>query len=690
MTSITPSTVEIHTCPHDTPSIPPWFAEVVVLARHFLQRGLLDAIGQRVRLARGRAGLYDVIDFVAILLGYAAGAEPTLETFFDRLRPFAQPFMALFGRDYLPHRSTLSRFLADIDASCLEALRQLFLEDLCQHGFMGEHLGGLFDRHGHRLVVFDVDGTRQAARQRALATSPEFPAPHRRMQPACAPGYTGRTRGEVVRTRTTVLQAHTQQWLGTFAGAGNGDYSAELESACCVIAVYLRAKGLSVSQGLLRLDGLYGTASGLARVQQYGLGFLVRGRDYQLLDHPLVQARVRRPCDGELQHPETRVRREVFEVGYLTNWLEPLPGFDLTCRVVVTRRAAPADPEEVVVGKLIGSYVYELFLTSHPQQRLSARDIVELYHHRGAFEQVLSDEDTEQDPDRWCSHSPYGQEFWQIVSQWVWNTRLELGSIGHDAELRWTRWSDTPSALTPTSASPMCESSVIAVSLEAIAEEVVDTYGPLEWAGEWAKARGRFSGQDFELLADGTLRCPAEKILRPRERRKLPNGDLRILYSAQQADCRACPLAARCLGIGASGATPRRVSGYRKRLGQHTRPKQAPWHDQPVGQTSEVQHGPPQQELLWGDLGGRRVRRDFFVPLRRQQVVIEEHAEDRLPPPAAPRTLSRAERAHRRLTWDARRTRNASTAGQFRYHVTIFGIAPPLATYLGLLPGPAG
>src|SRR6266566_956880 len=31
------------------------------------------------------------------------------------------------------------------------------------------------------------------------------------------------------------------------------------------------------------------------------------------------------------------------------------------------------------------------------------------------------------DPDRWCSHSPAGQEAWQTVSQWVWNLRLELG-----------------------------------------------------------------------------------------------------------------------------------------------------------------------------------------------------------------------------------------------------------------------
>jgi hypothetical protein len=49
---------------------------------------------------------------------------------------------------------------------------------------------------------------------------------------------------------------------------------------------------------------------------------------------------------------------------------------------------------------------------------------VELYLHRGAFETVLSDEDQEQDPDRWCSHTACGQEFWQIL----WKSDLEPAS----------------------------------------------------------------------------------------------------------------------------------------------------------------------------------------------------------------------------------------------------------------------
>ena len=75
---------------------------------------ILSAIGERVRFARRRFGNSDVIDFVAVLLGYARSFERTLEAFYKRLHPFAPAFMALFGRERLPSRSTLSRFLASL------------------------------------------------------------------------------------------------------------------------------------------------------------------------------------------------------------------------------------------------------------------------------------------------------------------------------------------------------------------------------------------------------------------------------------------------------------------------------------------------------------------------------------------------------------------------------------------------
>jgi len=64
-------------------------------------------------------------------------------------------------------------------------------------------------------MVFDIDGTREAARQRALPQTEELPPASRRLDEICAPGYRGRKRGQVVRTRTVISQAHSFQWLGS-------------------------------------------------------------------------------------------------------------------------------------------------------------------------------------------------------------------------------------------------------------------------------------------------------------------------------------------------------------------------------------------------------------------------------------------------------------------------------------------
>jgi hypothetical protein len=135
----------------------------------------------------------------------------------------------------------------------------VFLEDLVARPLEKEKkLGGLWDRQGTHSLVFDIDGTRQAARKPALPCTPDLPPAQRRLDEVCAPGYLGRKRGEVVRTRTTVLQAHTYQWVGTFAGAGHGDYRGELRQAVKGISAYLQAQGVPLSQAVVRLDGHYG------------------------------------------------------------------------------------------------------------------------------------------------------------------------------------------------------------------------------------------------------------------------------------------------------------------------------------------------------------------------------------------------------------------------------------------------
>src|SRR5213595_636093 len=169
MTSIAYSPVNIQASPHSVPSVPDWFGEVTLLAHHLQRQGVLAAIEEQVRFARRRFGRYEVIDFLAVLFGYAVSGERTLEAFYERLQPWADAFMALFGRDRLPARATLSRFLASLDQAAVESLRTLFLKDLLARSLNKEvHMAGLWDRQASRWVVFDVDGTREAARQRAL------------------------------------------------------------------------------------------------------------------------------------------------------------------------------------------------------------------------------------------------------------------------------------------------------------------------------------------------------------------------------------------------------------------------------------------------------------------------------------------------------------------------------------------
>src|SRR6266700_244087 len=71
---------------------------------------------------------------------------------------------------------------------CARSLRKT----CCSERLLSPPPLGLWDRCGQQSVVVDVDGTKQAARQRALPHLPSLPAPHRRFDLVAAPGYKGR------------------------------------------------------------------------------------------------------------------------------------------------------------------------------------------------------------------------------------------------------------------------------------------------------------------------------------------------------------------------------------------------------------------------------------------------------------------------------------------------------------------
>ena len=315
MTSIIDSSIRFYTSAESAPCPPPWFGEVVLLAAHLKKQGVLAKLCERVQFARRRFGRYEMIDFVAVLFGYAISGERTLEAFYERLQPWAEPFMALFDRNQLPSRSALSRFLAALTQAPVEALRTLFLDDLLSRpsvsGANEKQTGELLDRAGNAWVVFDIDGTREAARQRALPQTEDLPPAFRRLDDVCAPGDIGRKRGQVVRTRTVISQAHSFQWLGSFGNRGNGRYREELRQGEALITRYLTAHQIPQERVLLRLDGQYGTGAVLSDLA--GFAFVTRGKDYTVLDHPLVQARLQLPPDQFQQRPESQITRSLYD-----------------------------------------------------------------------------------------------------------------------------------------------------------------------------------------------------------------------------------------------------------------------------------------------------------------------------------------------------------------------------------------
>src|SRR5947207_15692645 len=98
MISIADGSVGIQTSSESVPATPSWFGEVVLMAAYLRKQDVLTKIAERVRFARRRFGRYEVIDFLAVLFGYAISGEHSLVTVQALLRRFPGSFIPLFAR----------------------------------------------------------------------------------------------------------------------------------------------------------------------------------------------------------------------------------------------------------------------------------------------------------------------------------------------------------------------------------------------------------------------------------------------------------------------------------------------------------------------------------------------------------------------------------------------------------------
>jgi hypothetical protein len=119
--------LQLSTSSAPEPTAPPWLTEAVVLLQAWWSRWLPLRLAEGVRVERGRAGVFEVVDFVLVLLSYAVSGAPTLHAFYGQAQPCAAVLMGAWARDGMPSRSALSRFLCAFSPVTVEALRAFFL-----------------------------------------------------------------------------------------------------------------------------------------------------------------------------------------------------------------------------------------------------------------------------------------------------------------------------------------------------------------------------------------------------------------------------------------------------------------------------------------------------------------------------------------------------------------------------------
>lgn len=702
--------VELEVRAEDRPRVPSWFGEAVLLGQYWVESGLVGYLEEEVRVVRGRMGRYEVADFVLLLNSYAISGERTLRDFFKALAPVKEVLMGVWGRSCCPSASSLSRFLAAINPEAVGRLRELFESDLGRNGVEVMQGVGMFDRAEDHYLVFDVDGTVSAARQRGVeADRRNDPPVQRRSERACAPGYKGRKRGEVSRTRTTIAVAQTSEWLGTYGGAGNGDAKGELEQSCRVICRYLKQQGLNVAHGLVRLDGLYGTASFVSVVQQAGLGYILRCRDYHLLKERGIAQQLENAAAFEWQDISSNHFSQLLDLGYVEAMNR---GYATPMRVIAVR--TPEKLHQARIGKRLKKYVYELFVTSQSAGSLSGLDMISLYRGRGGFEQQLSQEDQEQDIDRWCSWHPDGQEFWQILGQWSWNWRVWMGWQQAQA-VRQTIWADSepddgmalsieaqrslPQPVLPPSLQFMQErpgKAKLGESVPANVEQTppgqatagepsstatpaaaIERYGALEVSTEWGRSLGkgkRFGNEDFRIVDEKTVLCPAGHPMYQRTRKQKENGDLTMQFGIKPRLCQSCPVKRQCLSPHSKGIGGRRVTVIRRAISTakgEVDPRSAivrsalRWLMNPKPKY--------EQPIYWCDIAATQVRRAWREQLSRQAIeikAIEQPRQSKGKPDKV--LLSRAQREHRRLSWWERWERNERRTEDPRWVVVLY------------------
>ncbi len=559
--------------------LPDWLNEGASMLTWLSAHDRLKSIEPSVRIHRqgGYCGL-DV--FIVLVLYYSLAKRSALRGFCERIRPYRKQLAALVGRETLPSSASVSRALKSAEASLSRASAlPLLMNGVEAKRFLEWPECQLRDTHGVGYHVFDFDHICEGVYRRALPIGEDLPQGKRRSDGYAAPGYLGRKRGDVKRTRSSLQHAGSSLWLGGHVSEGNGTVRADFEAAVETIAQWCEAHPWPRSRVILRGDGAFGSVPYLTACVRAAIGLVSRCVRPELFSQHRIVERLQEADWFFVPSSCTAPQRFAAEVGTITltpsdktrradgSRYDPVP-----CRVVCAKTKRREGATEAHRGQLIDGWQYELFVSVGIEEAaFPAAEVVSLYYQRTGQENRFAQQDREVELDRLLSHHPAGQEFAQLAGQFVWNMRVIRGAEQTslpDAEPPWLpRQIRAMSEVEPKGSASLVEAEHVTASKEGNvepavhaeqAETSVDTdqdyyerQAQHETAFEqclrqidWDARLGRHPGWHF----DGqTLICPANHPMVLRGARIDKGVHALVEFCASESTCPSCPRQAQCM-----------------------------------------------------------------------------------------------------------------------------------------------
>jgi hypothetical protein len=651
----------------DRSRLPDWAVEFASIVHHLQQNGTLEQLADRLRLARaGYAGL-DVALF--LLAFFCWGKESSLSEFGSVSAGWGPQLASLGGRSSWPSASAVSRALRVADGCDLDAFGAWALGSGSGGAeLLADPLAMAKDTQGSSLAVFDFDPTVEALRLRALPEAAELPPARRRSAKLCAPGYSGRKRGETQFSITPLASAGAALWLQAGVEPGNCHIAKAMEVVAGALEQTLVRAAIPAATALVRIDGAGGHAAAVEPLARRGIHHLVRLAQYAVLDLPEVRRLLAEGVWQAVPDSGSGPRRQALDIGYWQLGADG-DGVDAGRAVVPTRLVVSRveTDEKHGAGVLLDGWHYELFGTDLDAGAWPAAETVELYCGRAAIENRFAQEARELHLHHTFSYTPAGQRLAVLVGMWLWNLRTVLGArlAGPLGDMPAQAARSVPETvepvLAPTTPLPPDAETVVEPAMDSGVEP--DEHAQIQAALAqlpWQRVVRKHPGWRWE----GALRCPADHEARFHGVHRVKIHKY-AQFKVGSKHCGVCQHRPRCTTSTDPGYSPVITVALADALPMGTRLRRHKPLPKPI---APPRWSPPRR----GKPGPLQARAALLLPaeLRKRWVGFAANCSAlvRLPPPVD-RPVRRdwvaqssGARQHRRLTWKQHLARYALNA----------------------------